>query len=107
MTSFRTLMIRRSPPRNHSGAPVPNQRIEGHHLVGTRHTYRAEFPPHDPTTDREPGTLIIGVGHHVEILAVFANWNDVAGLDMLYVRCEETGQSTHVTPIDLGLPALV
>jgi hypothetical protein len=33
---------------------------------------------------------------------VFANWNDVAGLDMLYVRCHQTGYATHVTPADLG-----
>jgi hypothetical protein len=86
---------------------VPNQRIEEHPLVGTRHTYRAKFPQYVPAADQEPATPITSNGHHFEILAVFANWNDVARLDTLYVRCEETGQSTHVTPANLGLPELV
>lgn len=85
---------------------MPNQRIEGHPLVGTRHVYRADQPPYDATADSEPGRLILGNGHHVEVLSVFKNWNDVAGLDMLYVRCEETRESTHVPPADLGLPPL-
>lgn len=83
---------------------MPNQRIEGHPLVGARRTYRGKY--YDPAVDKKPGSLVVGYGHHVEILAVFTNWNDVAGLDMLYVRCEETGQPTHVTPADLGLTPL-
>ena len=61
--------------------PVPNQRIEGHRLVGTQHTYRAKYC--DPAVHKKPGSLVAEYGHHVEILAVFTNWNDVAGLDML------------------------
>lgn len=86
---------------------MPNQRIEGHSLLGTRHVYRPDLAPYDAAADNEPGTLVICNGHHVEILAVFQNWNGVDGVDMFYVRCEETGQTTHVTPADLGLPALV
>jgi len=85
---------------------VSNQRIEGHPLVGTRHTFRADQPPYDPAADSDSGVLILGNGHHVEVLSVFKNWNGVDGLDMLYVRCEETRESTHVTPADLGLPPL-
>lgn len=85
---------------------MPNQRIEGHPLIGTRHVFHADLPPYDPATDTSAGTIVIGNGHHVEILSVFKNWNDIAGLDMLYVRCEETGERTHVTPADLGLEAL-
>lgn len=86
---------------------MPNQRIDDHPLVGTRHVYRADLPPYDAASDNEPGTLVIGNGHHVEVLAVFKGWNYVDGLDMFYVRCEETGLTTHVTPANLGLPALV
>ena len=85
---------------------MPNTQIAGHPLVGTGHAYRADLEPYDPAAEREPGTPIIGNGHHVEILAVFKDWNGVNDLDMLYVRCRETGQSTHVTPADLSLPAL-
>lgn len=85
---------------------MPNQQIPGHSLVGTHHVYRPDLEPYDATTDREPGTLVIGNGHHVEVLAVFNNWNDVDGLDMLFVRCGETGMYTHVTPADLALPPL-
>lgn len=85
---------------------MPNQRIEGHPLVGTSHIYRPDLPAYDPETDTEPGTVVIANGFTVEVLAVFKNWNDVAGLDMLAVHCPETGLSTHVTPSDLSLPAL-
>lgn len=87
-------------------AHMPNQPIAGHPLLGTCHVFRADLPPYDPTADHEPGTLVIGNGHHAEVLAVFQNWNDVVGLDMLAVRCVETGESTHLTPDDLGLPPL-
>lgn len=83
---------------------MPNQRIDGHALVGTRHLFRAAQSPYDPAADTEPGVLVVAPGHHVEVLAVFANWNGIDGLDMFYVRCEETGLSTHVTPADLGMP---
>ncbi|OMB76665.1 hypothetical protein A5741_31980 [Mycolicibacterium conceptionense] len=83
-----------------------NQRIEGHSLVGTKHVYCADLPPYDAAADTEPGVIVLGHGHHVEVLAVFKNWNAVTGLDMFAVRCDETGQSTHVTPADLGLPPL-
>lgn len=85
---------------------MPNQQLEHHPLVGTKHVFRADLEPYDPATDWEPGILVIGNGHHVEVLAVFKNWNDIAGLDMLFVNCQETGMSTHVTPADLGLPPL-
>lgn len=86
---------------------MPNQPIDGHPLVGTSHIYRADLPPYDNAADTEPGVLIIGNGHTVEVLSVFKNWNDVSGLDMLYVRCAQTRESTHVTPADLGLPPLI
>jgi hypothetical protein len=85
---------------------VSNQRIEGHPLVGTCHVFHADQPPYDPVKDTGPGTLEIGNGHRAEVLEVFKNWNDVAGLDVLWVRCEQTGLTTHVTPADLGLPPL-
>lgn len=85
---------------------MANQQIDGHPLVGTEHVYRADLEPYDAASDTEPGTLVLGNGHHVQIRAAFKNWNGVDGLDMLYVRCHETGESTHVTPADLGLPAL-
>lgn len=85
---------------------MPNLQIDRHPLVGTEHVYRADLPAYDPESDTEPGQLVIGNGHHVTVLAAFKNWNDVAGLDMLAVRCHETGLLTHVTPADLGLAAL-
>ena len=86
---------------------MPNERIEGHPLVGTTHVYRADHTPwNEIEDDGEPGVLVVGNGMTVKILEVFKNWNDIAGLDMLYVLCSETGERTHVTPTDLGLPAL-
>lgn len=85
---------------------MPNRAIEGHALIGSTHIWRADQPPYDAAADDEPGTLVIAPGYRAEILAVFKDWNGVAGLDMLYVLCPETGERTHVTPADLGLPAL-
>ena len=85
---------------------MPNLQIDNHPLVGTHHIYRGDLSPYDPAADREPGIVVIGNGHHVEVLAAFQNWNDVADLDMLYVLCRETGMRSHVTPADLGLPPL-
>lgn len=85
---------------------MPNQAITGHPLVGTEHVYRADLPPYDPSVEPVPGTVVIAAGHYAVILAVFEDWNGVAGLDMLWVRCKETGLTTHVVPADLGLPPL-
>ena len=65
---------------------MPNLQIANHPLVGTHHVFHPDLEPYDPTADREPGTLVIGNGHHVEVLAVFSDWNDVAGQDMIFVR---------------------
>lgn len=83
-----------------------NIRIENHPLVGTVHTYRADLPPHPEEDAAKDSRLVIANGYKAEILAAFENWNDVAGLDMLYVRCLTTRHTTHVTPGDLGLPPL-
>ncbi|KXO99053.1 Uncharacterised protein (plasmid) [Tsukamurella tyrosinosolvens] len=84
-----------------------NTRIEGHPLVGTTHVFRADQPPYDPAADQDSdGTLLIAPGFTAEVSAVFKDWNGIPGLDMLYVHCPETGESTHITPADLGLPAL-
>ncbi len=85
---------------------MPNTPIENHPLIGTTHAYRADLPAYDASQDTEGGTLILGNGFLVTVRAVFADWNDVPGLDMLYVEVPETGHSTHVTPSDLGLPTV-
>lgn len=85
---------------------MPNVRIPNHPLVGVDATYRADLPAYDPSADTEDGTLIIGAGMAVTIWYVFENWNDVPGLDMLYVFVPATGHHTHVTPDDLGLSAV-
>jgi|APCry1669189034_1035192.scaffolds.fasta_scaffold377957_1 hypothetical protein len=85
---------------------MPNLPIATHPLIGTEHVFRADLPPYDAQTDREPGQLVVGPGHHVNVVAVFADWNGVAGLDMLAVLCRETGLTTHLVPADLGLPVL-
>lgn len=89
-----------------TSTPHTNVPIEGHPLLGKRLTFRADLPPYDPATDTEGGTTIVAPGMTVIVRAVFRHWNGVAGLDMLYVGCEETGYSTHVVPADLGLPPL-
>lgn len=85
---------------------MPNTPIEYHPLTGTEHTYKPGLPPYDPALDTEPGVLVVGPGMKVTVILAFQNWNDIPGLDMLYVRCHETGYHTHVTPGDLGLPPL-
>jgi hypothetical protein len=88
---------------------MPNSPISDHPLKGTTHTFRPDEEPYDPDLPRKynlPGTLIVAPGMTVLIKAVFQNWNDVPGLDMFYVFCTGTGMHTHVTPDDLGLPAL-
>lgn len=85
---------------------MPNFPIANHPLIETEHVFRADLPPYDAQTDRESGQLVVGPGHHVNVIAVFADWNGVAGLDMLAVLCRETGLTTHVVPADLGLPVL-
>lgn len=86
--------------------PFRNRPVYSHDLVGgpTR-IYRPDLPEYDPDT-AEPGTLVVGPGMPVGIKAVFYNWNNVPGLDMIYVYCFATGQHTHVTPFDLGLTPL-
>jgi len=85
---------------------MPNLQLADHPLVGTEHIFRSDLPAYEPETDYEVGQLVIGPGHRVEILAAFKDWNNVPGLDMLAVRCHETGFTTHIVPAELGLPAL-
>jgi len=85
---------------------MPNLQMYHHPLVGTEHVYRSDLPAYDPESDTEPGQLVVAPGHTVTVLAAFKDWNDVAGLDMLAVRCHQTGIATHVTPAELGLGPL-
>ena len=79
------------------------RRISRHTLLdGTPRTYRADLPPYTGPID---GSLILGNGMEVIVEACFHTWNDVEGLDMLYVLCPTTGKRTHVTPADLGWTA--
>lgn len=86
---------------------MANTAIDNHPLLGTAHVFRADQTPYDPATDNEPGRLVIANGHHVTIRSVFRDWNGVEGLTMLYVRCDETREFTHVTPDDLGITDVV
>lgn len=79
-----------------------DRRIASHTLLDTTRTYRADKPAYDPSKDTEPGTLVLGNGMEVRVIAAFYDWNGVKGLDMLYVFCPQTSMSTHVTPADLG-----
>lgn len=78
------------------------RRVFDHPLIGSTQVYRADAPPYVASEDTEPGTLIVGNGMAVKVVALFWNWNEVEGLDMAYVFCPETGEPTHVTPRDLG-----
>lgn len=78
--------------------------IPNHPLNGVRKALRGAQPVYDP--DTEGGVLVVAPGLECEIRAVFQNWSDVAGFDMLYVYCPSTRQVTYVTPADLGLPPL-
>lgn len=82
---------------------MPNYPISDHPLKGTTHIFKPNDKPYDGDTDTLPGRLIVGAGMTVIVKAVFHNWNDVPGLDMLYVFCTATGMHTHVIPADLGL----
>jgi hypothetical protein len=87
-----------------------------HPLMGQTFIYR----PHEPVYERTEaekdvrnvasmglgGTLVVAAGMRVGVKQVFRNWNDVPGLDMLYVHVFATGLNTHVTPFDLGLSPL-
>ena len=86
---------------------MPNIPISDHPLIGSTHVYRAGEEPYDPATDTDSGVLILGNGMEVTIKAVFTDWNDVKGLDMLYVYCHTTGYHTHVTPKDLGIDGII
>jgi len=81
-------------------------RIDDHAYIGERFTYRADATPYDAVTDTEGGTLVLGNGMSVVVRSAFHTWNGAGGLDMLYVYVPATGLHTHVTPGDLGLPAL-
>lgn len=79
-----------------------DRRISDHPLLNTERVYRADQPPYDASTDTEPGVLVVGNGMTVTVVGAFHTWNNVPGLDMLYVYCPTTGIHTHVTPRDLG-----
>ena len=71
--------------------------------MGKSFTYRADAEKYTgPIGD----DLIVANGMSVTVLAVFADWNEVEGLEILAVRVPETGHTTHVTPGDLGLESL-
>ncbi len=78
-----------------------NTPITGHRMVGEVHTYRPDLPV--PDKKKIDARTVVAPGMEVTIRAVFRDWNDVDGLDMLYVEVSETGYCTHVTPYDLGL----
>ncbi|MFZ2528456.1 MAG: hypothetical protein WAX14_12500 [Rhodococcus sp. (in: high G+C Gram-positive bacteria)] len=83
-----------------------NVPLSGHPLAGTKHVYRGGEPTYDAKADSGGGVVVIAPGFECEIQLAFQNWNDVPGLDMLFVYCHQTGYHTHVTPADLGLPSL-
>jgi hypothetical protein len=78
-----------------------NRRIANHPLVGHTLTYRPDLPAYDPDLDREGGVLVLGNGMPVIVKAAFENWNDVPGLDMLYVFVPATGMHTHQSPKEM------
>ena len=80
-------------------------RIASHPLLGTRRVYRADMPKYDPTKDTDGGTLVLGAGMEVTVCALFHSWNNIRGLEMVYVFCNETKMATHVPPKDLGVTA--
>lgn len=80
-----------------------NVALADHPLIGQTFTFRPDEPPYDPDTDREPGVLVIAPGMTAKVLSVFHDWNDVPGLTICYVLCEQTGMFTHLSPRELGL----
>ena len=78
-----------------------NKAIENHPLIGATFVFRPDLPPYDPARDSEPGTLVVGPGHHVTVLAVFSDWNGVEGLEVYWVQVRETGLRTHLTPREI------
>lgn len=82
--------------------PTTNPELRA--LVGQTFQYRPGFPPYDPAQDDEPGKIIIGNGMNATIIEAFENWNDVEGLVMFAVLCNETGERTHLSPAEFANP---
>jgi hypothetical protein len=110
-TSFEVELV------NRSGKPLQGLRVIDYFDKGFHHEASTSPIEQKGTIDLMPGTarrltldfLLDEPGrqcHRVEILAAFKDWNNVPGLDMLAVRCHETGFTTHIVPAELGLPAL-
>ena len=80
-----------------------NTPMHDHPLVGYLYTYHKNLPHYNGEVYEG---LVLANGMQVQIKSVFQNWNDVEGLDMLYVYVPETGQCTHIPPRALGLGAI-
>ena len=84
-----------------TNVPTTNPTLRA--LIGHTFTYRADHPPYDPAADRDPGLLIVGNGMTMEVVEAWENWNEVPDLTIVYARCHQTGEGTHVTPDELGI----
>lgn len=80
---------------------MPNVPIVEHDLIGRKFIYRADIPALPPY--KYASALVIAPQMEVQVVSVFENWNDVKGLDMLFVFVKDTGLHTHVTPDSLGI----
>ncbi|MCK0441265.1 hypothetical protein MUG78_17845 [Gordonia alkaliphila] len=80
-----------------------NEETRDHPLIGTTHTVRNAPEAGRQLTNDDHG---VTPGLSVEIVGVFQNWNQVAGLDMLYVWVPANKVHVHLQPAELGLPPL-
>lgn len=77
-----------------------NTPLKDHPLVGYVYTYHQNLPPFKDYGELD---VIVGNGMQVQVKSLFQNWNDVEGLDMLYVYVPATGMCTHIPPRAIGL----
>ena len=78
-----------------------NTPIDGHILVDTIHTYRADDPPFRYAEDDSLDDILVGNGMAVAICKVFDDWNGVPGLRCYFVYCPETGHHLHLAHNEL------
>lgn len=87
-----------------SNTPTSNPALRS--LIGEKFIFRPDYPPFEGPFNASEGQLVIGNGMEATILEAFEDWNDVKDLTVLYVRCDKTGLSTHLSLREFENPEL-
>lgn len=85
---------------------MPNTPTPNHPLRSNEYIFRPDQATQPPDPAFITRDLVITAGMTFRVLEVFADWNGVEGLTMLYGECLETGKRTHLSPIEIGGLAL-